>query len=322
MSTIRKAILADSAELITLINRIFFTGDPRTFETVLPNLYCDPAIATRDAYLAIDGGRIVGHVGVYPLRLRVGDGLELSAGGIGAVATETAYRGTGVMSAMLNAAIEGMKASGYQLSVLWGDRMRYQHFGWELAGCRVDWKFNPRMATAAGFAAVALRSLDQSRDLPDLLQAWNSDSIGTIHTADSLHGLLMRKNWTTLVADEPGPFAFATVQWEGNDLLVDKLVASSAMAPRMLLALAELAPHRPAVVRAQCPTSPHPLAELAARFASEMVTKPVCNLRVIAPGAIPELQQAMDPAGVRRVFGTPSAPAAILPFRVESIAAV
>jgi hypothetical protein len=215
-----------------------------------------------------------------------------------------------------------MKAAGYQLSVLWGDRMRYLHYGWELVGCRVDWTVDRRMVAATGATAVPLRGLEFDRDLPAITRAWNAETVGTIHSPETLRGVLSRPAWTTSVADMREEEAFAVHQWEGEDLIVNKLVASPAMLPRLLLALADLSPRKPANVRVQAPPWPHPLGEAAARFASGMVLRPVCNARVINPTGVAELQQATDPAGMRRMFGSPAQPSPKMTLWIEGPSAV
>jgi len=77
--------------------------------------------------------RIVSHVGIFPLVMAVGKA-KISMGGIGAVATLQEYRGKGFMSRLMKFAIEKMRNDGYSLSILWGDRQRYGHFGYETVG--------------------------------------------------------------------------------------------------------------------------------------------------------------------------------------------
>jgi len=96
--------------------------------------------------LKVDG-KIVSHVGIFPLTLIVGRA-RISAGGIGGVATLQEYRGKGYMSKLMNYSIEKMRKDGYSISILWGDRQRYGHFCYETVG---------RLATFT----LSLRSLKQ-----------------------------------------------------------------------------------------------------------------------------------------------------------------
>lgn len=82
--------------------------------------------------LKIDS-KIVSHVGIFKLMLDI-NGIKLKVGGIGAVATLQEHRGKGYMSILMREAIKKMKREGYPFSILWGDRQRYGHFGYETAG--------------------------------------------------------------------------------------------------------------------------------------------------------------------------------------------
>jgi predicted acetyltransferase len=50
------------------------------------------------------------------------------------VATDPEYRRKGLMAQLLNYTVKKITQEGYHLSVLWGDRQRYNYFGWEIAG--------------------------------------------------------------------------------------------------------------------------------------------------------------------------------------------
>lgn len=80
-----------------------------------------------------DKGRVVSHVGVHPMMIKL-NGSVLKAAGIGAVSTLEKYRGRGFMQALLKASIDLMKKKKYDISWLGGDRKRYGFFGWENGG--------------------------------------------------------------------------------------------------------------------------------------------------------------------------------------------
>lgn len=80
---------------------------------------------------------IAAHVGVYPRTLRVGPSI-VTCGGIGGVATAVDQRGKGLMSRLMLEAIKHMREKGWSLSVLWGDRQRYQHFGYQTCGIKYN----------------------------------------------------------------------------------------------------------------------------------------------------------------------------------------
>ena len=88
-------------------------------------------------------GKIVSHVGIFPLKFIVNEDI-IDVGGIGGVATLQEYRGRGYMSRLMNYSIEKMGRDGYALSILWGDRQRYGHFGYEVAGRGLKLKISIR----------------------------------------------------------------------------------------------------------------------------------------------------------------------------------
>lgn len=98
-----------------------------------PHVWCKDTVDYENRLILKVDGKIVSHVGIFPLKLIVED-CTIPVGGIGGVATLQEYRGRGYMTKLMNAAIEKMKKDGYPLSVLWGDRQRYGHFGYENAG--------------------------------------------------------------------------------------------------------------------------------------------------------------------------------------------
>jgi len=87
--------------------------------------------------------KIVSHVGIFDLTLICGD-LKYKVGGIGGVATLQEYRGRGFMSILMREAIKRMREKGYLFSILWGDRQRYGHFGYDSAGRNISISISSR----------------------------------------------------------------------------------------------------------------------------------------------------------------------------------
>lgn len=85
--------------------------------------------------LVRDRGQLVGCLGMHPM-LHHAEEVSVNAGGLGIVGTHPERRREGIMAAMLNNAISRMQQTGYSVSVLVGDRQRYNWFGWEYAGLR------------------------------------------------------------------------------------------------------------------------------------------------------------------------------------------
>ena len=98
-----------------------------------PHVWRKDTIEYENRIILKVNGKIVSHVGIFPLEMIVGKA-RIKMGGIGGVATLQEYRGRGYMTKLMNYAISKMKEMGFSISVLWGDRQRYGHFGYENAG--------------------------------------------------------------------------------------------------------------------------------------------------------------------------------------------
>src|SRR3990172_4831266 len=129
----RAARPGEGAKVLRFISRIFSgrrMGRGWTMLREYPHLYGDMERHLEWCRVVTHEGRIVSHVGVYPLPF-VSFGRRMLAGGIGAVATDPAHRGQGLMAVLLDHPTRYMKHHGMPLSILWGDRTRYARFGWE-----------------------------------------------------------------------------------------------------------------------------------------------------------------------------------------------
>jgi len=131
----RPAAAEEFGELVRFLDSVFRAGRTQSMQQLFPNLY-RPELAGRNLVIT-DAGRIVHATGVFPIPFRVraaGAVSRWSLAGLGGVSTFPPYRGKGLMTKGLHAAVERMRAEGLALSALWGDRQRYGHFGWEEAG--------------------------------------------------------------------------------------------------------------------------------------------------------------------------------------------
>ncbi|MGI6082338.1 MAG: GNAT family N-acetyltransferase [Limnochordia bacterium] len=105
---------------------------------------------------------IAAHVGVYPMTLRVGPS-TIRCGGIGGVATAVDQRGRGLMSRLMLEATKHMRERGWSLSVLWGDRQRYQHFGYQTCGIKYNMFISRRSLQRAHVRpAASVEEVDKS----------------------------------------------------------------------------------------------------------------------------------------------------------------
>ena len=139
---IEKLIAADYDELIPFLSRAFAKDTPTWFAEKLPAIY-QPTDESMGCHLAVRlDKRIAAIVGVYPLTLQLGPA-RLRVAGIGGVAVDPDYRRQGLMRLLMHAAVDEIRASGYEVSYLSGQRQRYRYFGWERAGVRYVARLDP-----------------------------------------------------------------------------------------------------------------------------------------------------------------------------------
>ncbi len=329
---IRRATNADYEPTMRLLNRVFFKSDPVGFQNFLPNLYGDPSIAMREAYLAEVDGRMVGHVGVYPLQLKTCGDAVFHAGGVGAVATDPDLRGHGVMSQLMQAAVEGMSNNNYDLSILWGDRFRYAHFGYESVGSQLEWRFDDRTAQRAGVGTAELAGYCPALHAETYLALWNADESGTVHSADSLGGVLARRGWRTAACGDGKRLAFATYGVRDQSIYVEKLCGHDDTLVPLLRGLRATVDPTKGQIWVRHGASHTSLSKLANQFSGEMLCRPIGQVRAIClenlcqklPGLRIE-DIAGDPRAVaKRVFGISSDTTSptIAPIYVEAPAYV
>jgi GNAT superfamily N-acetyltransferase len=84
--------------------------------------------------LAEVNGQIAAGIQIVPRPMVLAGVVELNASGLGNVFCHPPFRGTGLMSALLEGTLARLEAEGYAINLLGGDRLRYGRFGWENAG--------------------------------------------------------------------------------------------------------------------------------------------------------------------------------------------
>ena len=123
----------DYENAMDFLNLVFSVYFPIDFPTFLPKLY-----KPTDEYMSMNyaikrHGKIRAIVGLYPMELNMGN-ISLKLAGIGAVSSHPNDRGQGHMKRLMHHCLEVMRAEGYQLSWLRGDRQRYGFFGYDVCG--------------------------------------------------------------------------------------------------------------------------------------------------------------------------------------------
>ncbi|MGQ9596480.1 MAG: GNAT family N-acetyltransferase [Thermoproteota archaeon] len=156
-SNIRNLKLEEWDDFMRFLERSY--GHSRNFfPRSYPHLYSQEEEALSSFMVLEEDGRIVSHVGLFPLEL-VSFNARTSVGGIGGVATLPGERNKGHMSRLLEYAYSIMRQRGWPLSVLGGDRQRYYPFGWDIAGLKYSLTITTRSLERANVKAMEIEEV-------------------------------------------------------------------------------------------------------------------------------------------------------------------
>lgn len=123
------------------------------FPNAYPMVWRKETTDYRHIYLIREEKRIVSLVRFFPLDLILGP-VSVKVAGIGGVSTLPSARGKGYMNQLMKHAVARMKEEGFPVSILWGDRHRYQTFGYENAGKTLNLTITQRGLHKAGVKPV------------------------------------------------------------------------------------------------------------------------------------------------------------------------
>lgn len=193
---------ADYPELLSFLDRAFgFEPEKNGFLTFLPKLYSESAEPWR--YNAVTRnpatGAISAALGLYPLRIRVAE-RRLSCMALGNMAVDAHARGQGLMSLLMQDAVERCRREGYDLAVLGGQRQRYARFGFE--GNCADRTFrltgaNFRHCDTETSEPVTVRPLEREDPLlPELLLLHDAQPVHAERDAGRFYDILL--SWSYL----------------------------------------------------------------------------------------------------------------------------
>lgn len=131
---IKRPTEKDYAELMDMLDTSFsFCDEESKFIRLLPKLYKLKYKPWDNNICVFENGKIAAGVGLYYLNLNV-CGENLKVGGIGNVAVHPSARRKGYMKGAMLYAENEMLSNGTDLSVLDGQRQRYQYFGYDNVG--------------------------------------------------------------------------------------------------------------------------------------------------------------------------------------------
>ncbi|MCM8761692.1 MAG: GNAT family N-acetyltransferase, partial [Candidatus Omnitrophica bacterium] len=103
------------------------------FPSAYPSVWKKVNTDFENIFVIREKDKIVSLVRIFPLKT-VQCCVDINLAGIGAVSTLYPYRGKGYMNLLLQHTFKEMEEQNFPLSVLGGDRHRYNTFGYENAG--------------------------------------------------------------------------------------------------------------------------------------------------------------------------------------------
>lgn len=184
-------------ELVHFANKVFGAEvQPGGFSELLPKWYASSKDSTKHHLLLREGGEIRGMLLCAILPLCIG-GTEFLIGQIGTVAVDSSCRGKGYMGLLLEEAHRRMIASGCVLSTLGGQRQRYGHFGYELAGMQLRAELNrgnvSRLSSDASARIHIVPMAEESPYLGDAYRLYEKQGITCQRTRESFFDVL--RSW-------------------------------------------------------------------------------------------------------------------------------
>ncbi|HUY27456.1 MAG TPA: GNAT family N-acetyltransferase [Candidatus Binataceae bacterium] len=160
---VRAALPSERDEVLDLL--ALWYNDRAFFERYNHN---DPGFRDALCLIARDAGAIVSTVQIFDRAINL-DGAAVPMGGIGSVFTREDYRHQRVASALMRLAVETLAREGFELSLLFAERLTfYNQFGWREVGR----KFGVLADAAALKTATDLEIdvFDLERDLAEVAE--------------------------------------------------------------------------------------------------------------------------------------------------------
>jgi GNAT superfamily N-acetyltransferase len=172
----------------------------------------DRTFLDENVWVAVDAGRLVSCVQVFPRPLQV-CGREVPTGGIGSVFTLPDYRRGGIAGALLDRAVRAMPSSGFEISLLFAARIPwYTRLGWR------SWVVSRTLLEAGDPAPAAagaeILRFDPARDLEAvkvLYQCYSGRLNGTVVRDGSL--------WEASLANAGNPDEDFRIARRGGEML-------------------------------------------------------------------------------------------------------
>jgi predicted N-acetyltransferase YhbS len=129
----------------------------------------DPTFRDELSLVAIDQGRIVSTAQIFDRKINL-EGKTVPIGGIGSVFTREDYRHKRVASGLMNLAIDVMERNGFEVSLLFAERLTfYNQFGWKEVKRNFTLLGNAAELRTPQFENLEIDVFDRDRDLREVI---------------------------------------------------------------------------------------------------------------------------------------------------------
>ena len=186
----------------------------RAFSNTYPTVWRKETTDYKHIYFIREERKIVSLVRLFPLDLALGP-VSIKAAGIGGVATSPSVRGKGYMNQLMEHAIARMKEEGFPISILGGDRHRYQTFGYENAGKTLNLAITQRGLRKAGVKPVfPQRYSGEEGILAKVIAAYEKNRYRKARTKEEYVLLYQKPGLLLFSAGEDGGFGYLALSGE------------------------------------------------------------------------------------------------------------
>jgi len=230
-----KGIAEDAQDIIDFADMVFGkNARPHDFAQMIPKLYGDGADTQRYHYMVKEDGRIKAMICVLPVTCNVA-GIGLKFGCVGTVSVHPRSRGKGYMQKLMNMALEDMKSQGYSLSVLGGQRQRYEFFGYEPAGIKLVFSLTSdnirHKYKGLDTSGISFESLtDDNPQLDDAYQLYQQGIVNSARAKERFATILRTWHTDPLIILHNGKFAgYVALSKEGGTVQEIELIDQSLL---------------------------------------------------------------------------------------------
>jgi len=178
------------------------------FPNAYPTVWRKETTDYRHTYLIREEKKIVSLVRLFPLDLILGP-ISVKAAGIGGVASSPSARGKGYMNQLMKYAAARMKEEGFPISVLGGDRHRYQAFGYENAGKTLNLTITQRGFRKAGLKSIIPERYQGEKDLlTKIITSYENHPYRKVRTKEEYVSLYQKPGLLLFCADNGCDFGY------------------------------------------------------------------------------------------------------------------